>query len=35
VAKAEQLQEMRRDVDLATGEISQQQDCDSDSREPT
>jgi hypothetical protein len=35
VAKAEQLQEMRMDVDLATGELSQPQDCDSDSREST
>ena len=35
VAKAEQLQEMRRDVQRATGEISQPADCDSDSRAPT
>ncbi len=35
VAKAEQLQEMRLDVDLATGEISQPHDCGSDSTEPT
>ncbi|NYE62415.1 hypothetical protein FHW58_003630 [Duganella sp. 1224] len=35
VARAEQLREMRRDVDRATGDVSQPQDCDSDSREPT
>jgi hypothetical protein len=35
VAKAEQLQELRMDVKLATGEISQPEGCDSDSREPT
>ncbi|MYM71082.1 hypothetical protein GTP55_24690 [Duganella sp. FT109W] len=35
VAKAEQLQELQRDVKLSTGEISQPEGCDSDSREPT
>lgn len=35
VAKAEQLQEMRMDVKLATGAISATAGCDSDSTEPT
>lgn len=35
VAKAEQLQEMRMDTALATGELSQPAGCDSDSTEPT
>lgn len=35
VAKAEQLQEMRRDVARASGEISLPAGCDSDSTEPT
>ncbi len=35
VAKAEQLQEMRQDLDLATGDISLPAGCGSDSREPT
>nr|WP_315258828.1 hypothetical protein [uncultured Duganella sp.] len=35
VAKAEQLQEMRMDVELATGDLSQPAGCDSDSRAPT
>ncbi|SDH08518.1 hypothetical protein SAMN05216320_109223 [Duganella sp. OV458] len=35
VAKAEQLQEMRLDVELAAGEISRPAGCDSDSRAPT
>ncbi|QJD91891.1 hypothetical protein HH213_18415 [Duganella dendranthematis] len=35
VAKAEQLQELRMDVKLSTGEISQPEGCDSDSRAPT
>lgn len=35
VAKAEQLQEMRQDIGLATGELSLPEDCDSGSREPT
>jgi hypothetical protein len=35
VAKAEQLQEMRQDVGLATGELSLPEGCDSGSREPT
>lgn len=35
VAKAEQLQEMRQDLDLATGDLSLPEGCDSDSREPT
>jgi hypothetical protein len=35
VAKAEQLQEMRQDVALATAEITQPEGCDSDSRAPT
>lgn len=35
VAKAEQLREMRADVALAIGAISQPADCDSDSRAPT
>jgi len=35
VAKAEQLQEMRLDVELATRKINQPAGCDSDSREPT
>lgn len=34
VAKAEQLQEMRLDVELATG-VSLPEGCDSDSTEPT
>lgn len=35
VAKAEQLQEMRLDVELATGPVSLPEGCDSDSTEPT
>jgi hypothetical protein len=35
VAKAEQLQEIRLDVELATGNVSQPEGCDSDSREST
>jgi len=35
VAKAEQLQEMRQDLDLATGDVSLPTECGSDSREPT
>ncbi len=35
VAKAEQLQEMRLDVELATGPVSLLEGCDSDSTEPT
>lgn len=35
VAKAEQLQEMRLDVELATGAVSLPEGCDSDSKEPT
>lgn len=35
VAKAEQLREMRQDVELASGAISQRAGCDSGSIEPT
>lgn len=35
VAKAEQLQEMRRDVERATAGINQPEGCDSDSTEST
>jgi hypothetical protein len=35
VAKAEQLREMRQDVELASGGISQRAGCDSGSIEPT
>ena len=35
VAKAEQLQEMRQDVALATGDLNLREGCDTGSTEPT